>query len=555
MLKNMKIGTRLILAFSLIVILLLVNGGAAVITLRGLTAKFEDLVHDKLPKIEDTNQIIDHVNVIARANRNIYIFFDSKETVDKETARIAESRKIIVGIIEKLQKTIKDEKSKQALQNVLASREKYVVEVDKYVSWIQAANLVEAKNMLLTSLRTVQQEYISNIDTLIDMQSKLAEEATANASASSSRSTLLILVILGVAIVVSSGFAFLIIRSIVVPIARTVELADTMAKGDLTKKLDISQQDEVGKMATAMNTMSNQLRSIIGKVNNGVFELSSSSSELASVSQQLSTSAQEAANKSTAVAAAAEEMSSNIQSVSAAMEQSSSSVEMVASATEEMTATVSEIGESAAKARSVSETAVQHSQLTQEKVTALGESARKVGRVTETITEISEQTNLLALNATIEAARAGDAGKGFAVVANEIKELARQTAAATVEIKSQIDDIQNTTSSTIEDIEKISSIIIEINNVITGIASSVEEQTSATNEIANNISQASMGINEVNSNVAQNTMVVADITKNIAEISMDAKQVGTGSSQVQNKAMALSQLAHDLENLMKHFTV
>ena len=101
------------------------------------------------------------------------------------------------------------------------------------------------------------------------------------------------------------------------------------------------------------------------------------------------------------------------------------------------------------------------------------------------------------MNATIEAARAGEAGKGFAVVANEIKELARQTAAATVNIKDQISEMQNTTSITVADIEQISVVILEINNVINGIATAVEEQSAASGEIANNISQASLGIAEI----------------------------------------------------------
>ncbi len=174
---------------------------------------------------------------------------------------------------------------------------------------------------------------------------------------------------------------------------------------------------------------------------------------------------------------------------------------------------------------------------------ALGESARKIGRVTETITEISEQTNLLALNATIEVARAGEAGKGFAVVANEIKELAKQTAAATVDIKNQISEMQGTTTSTVADIEKISEVIVEINNVINGIVTSVEEQSAASSEIASNISQASQGIAEVNENVAQSTVVIADITRDVAGINQLSNQVGQGSSQVQASAQGLADLA------------
>jgi methyl-accepting chemotaxis protein len=101
-------------------------------------------------------------------------------------------------------------------------------------------------------------------------------------------------------------------------------------------------------------------------------------------------------------------------------------------------------------------------------MTALGELAKMIGKVTETITEISEQTNLLTMNA-IEAARAGEAGKGFAVVANEKKELTKQTPAANVDIKSQIDGMQSTTGSTIPDIVKISEIMLEINNMIAAL--------------------------------------------------------------------------------------
>ena len=554
MLKNMKIGTRLILAFSLLLVLLLINGGISYKIIEGLNNNVTNLAEDRMPKVELANDIIDNINLMARVLRNI-IIDTSKATQQAELPRIDMAQETIGKHIDDLKKTTKSKEGEAKIQTLSDARTGYNKVCDQYIGLVKTGDIDTARGMLLTTVRDVQKKYLTAGEEMINYQQNMAKEIAKNAQADAGRAETLILTLVLVAFVIGVVAALLIIRSITGPVALTAKLAETMAMGDLTAKLDIDQQDEIGHMAKSMNTTLKQLRSMIGEIITGINTLSTSSTDLAAVSRQLSSSAHETAEKSGTVATAAEEMSSNIHSVSAAMEQSSSNVGLVATATEEMTATVSEISRSAEKARDVSEKAVKQSQATSEKITALGESASKVGKVTETITEISEQTNLLALNATIEAARAGEAGKGFAVVANEIKELARQTAAATVDIKNQISDMQANTSSTIGDIENITEVISEINSVINSITTAVAEQSAATSEIAGNISQAAQGIVEVNENVAQSTVVIAEITKNIAEINQEAHQVGTSSSQVQASAQGLSDLSVQLQELMKKFKV
>ena len=189
----------------------------------------------------------------------------------------------------------------------------------------------------------------------------------------------------------------------------------------------------------------------------------------------------------------------------------------------------------------------------QKKLMSWDGAAQEVGKVTAVINEISEQTNLLALNATIEAARAGEAGKGFAVVANEIKELARQTAEATQDIRRIIEEIQGSTGATVDEIREVTSVIEEVSELITTVAAAIEEQTATTREIAGSVAQASHGIAEINENISQSSSVAGEISADIAEVSALAGELTESSSQVNNSAGDLGGLGERLKSIVLRF--
>jgi len=355
-------------------------------------------------------------------------------------------------------------------------------------------------------------------------------------------------------LILLSGTLFFVARSIIIPVLAARDMIHDIAEGegDLTKRLEV-RKDEIGELSGWFNVFVEKLHDIISQIQANLNILNKSTTYLSDLSGGLSSGAESASSRSASVAAAAEQLSSNMTAIAAASEQTSVNVNMVASATEEMSATVNEIAGNTAKARQITLQAVTKTTSASERMDELGGAALEIGRVTETITEISDQTNLLALNATIEAARAGDAGKGFAVVANEIKELAKQTAEATLEIRERIAAIQSSTDLTVSEMSEINVVINEVNDIVSTIATSVEEQSATTREIATNVSQAAIGISEVNENVSQSSSVSREIATEINQVSTLAESLRGDGDSLDKQSGGLSTLSEELSKIVKKF--
>jgi len=370
------------------------------------------------------------------------------------------------------------------------------------------------------------------------------------------------------------------------PIQQTNEMLSDIAKGegDLTARLAVVSHDEVGHLAENFNQFIEKLQGTIKNVAHNTSVLQGSADSLSSVSTQLSSSAEEMTSQSSIVATAAEQITANVEGVSgatvkmsenvgtiaAATEEMSTSVNNVATAIEEMTSSIQEVSKSCVRASQIANDASGQATGTSDLMNHLEEEAKEIGKVVRVINDIADQTNLLALNATIEAARAGEAGNGFAVVANEVKELARQTALATEEITKQVEGIQGKTLDAVGAIRQISTIIQEINDITTTIASAVEEQTVTTNEISRSVAGAALGAEDVTKNIQhlriniENQVVrsvkeaatgVNEVSKNIHGVNIAAQQTAQGASATDQVVHQITSLMHELNSVVGQFKV
>ena len=348
-------------------------------------------------------------------------------------------------------------------------------------------------------------------------------------NAAATGNSLALLLLSAVTMMLAAGTVFFLVRRLVVgPVAEAAVLADHIASNNLTADdIEVLANDEIGDASRALNQMKNNLQRVIQSIRATAEQVAASSEELSSTSQQITANSEETTAQAKVVSEAGVQVNTNLQTV--------------ASGAEEMNSTIGEIAKNATEAARVSGEAVGAAEAANRTVSKLGDSSVEIAKVIEVITSIAQQTNLLALNATIEAARAGEAGKGFAVVANEVKELAKQTAKATEEIKQKIGVIRENTGGAVEAIGGIKGVIDRISGISTVIATAVEEQSATTSEMSRNVTEAAQG--------------AATISDNIRGVAEAAQSTSTSVGEAQTATEHLAKMANQLRDLVGQFKV
>jgi methyl-accepting chemotaxis protein len=407
----------------------------------------------------------------------------------------------------------------------------------------------------------------SRLNFLLASQIKTMEEEQAEVGILSKRFRMIEWILLGVGLLLCALAGYVITRSITRPLRQAVDIANRLAGGDLTMKIETKGTDEAGQLLSAIHKMVSNLRKMVSELSSAADQLSASSQEMSAISSQMAASAEETDNQASVVASSAEqisvsvsstasateqagasvsgiasmteEMSStfanmvgfaiktseNVKTIAASSDQISSGVQSAASASEEMTASLNEVAKNTAQANLISQNANRRAEEIDAKMQALSSASKQIGKIVGVIRDIADQTNMLALNATIEAAGAGDAGRGFAVVAGEVKELAKQSAEATDEIAGQIEQIQASTNEAVMAIAEISKTITEIAAINESIAASVEEQSATANEISRTIAVNAVTVRNVAKSTGESSTSVTEFARLTEQCSATASEV------------------------------
>lgn len=331
---------------------------------------------------------------------------------------------------------------------------------------------------------------------------------------------------LGILIVGCTIFWFLTQRMLS-PVFGMVTRLEDIAQGeaDLTKRLEIETNDELGEMAHWFNTFADRLQDTFQAVGSQAIQVDDLCQKLEALGGELQDNIQQTSNRSQQVSDGGNEVSDNVEKASFGVS--------------EMESSISEISSNIHEVSAVARTAVDEANKTTSTVAELEESSGKIDNVLKVISSIAEQTNLLALNATIEAARAGEAGKGFAVVANEVKELAKETAKATDDVRKLVESIAASSHAAVDAIGNIGNIIRRIDDHQAAIAAAIEQQSATATSVSHTISRAKD--------------VTTTIHESIRDVAANALENSEHSQHLRDSASEMARAASSMKDVISKF--
>jgi methyl-accepting chemotaxis protein len=502
--SDLKIKTRLGAGFGLVLLLMLIMIATSISRFGAISNSTRGIVERDWPSASAAAAIDSAAREDARRVLALFIVTD-RALRAKSYERIDQDKKIIDAALASLDKLTDTPGEKALLAQIQAARAAYSVAFLKVADMVEGDDKDAAAELMNREAFPALDKLLELTDAMVRQQKADIDDGGQNATGHIDFSRTMMIVLGVVALLVSAALAVWITASITRPLEEAVDIAKSVAAGDLTTRIEVHSKDETGELLDALKHMNASLASTVHEVRRSTGTISRASSEIASGNMDLS----------------------------GRTESQASSLEQTASSMEELTSTVKQNADNARQANqlviSASSVATRGGELVAQVVDTMGsikDSSRKIVDIIGVIDGIAFQTNILALNAAVEAARAGEQGRGFAVVASEVRSLAQRSATAAKEIKVLIDD-------SVAKVDSGSAVVDEAGQTMGLIVTSVRQVADIMAEITSASQEQSMGIEQVNEAIAQ----MDEMTQQNAAL---VEQAAAAAQSMQDEAATLS---------------
>lgn len=538
--RSLNIAPRAGLGFGVLALMVFALGGFALLQMGNMRQQSDEVEKNWLPSVMAVGEMSQDLLRIRALTLRLVVNRDSQAVAENEQ-KILETKTGLYNAESLYEALIVLPEERVLFDRFKTEEQRYLQRQEQVVSLSKSNQLDEAIKVVNGEMNQLADEMAATLRELLSLNKASANKAASLAQGVFIESRSGVIGMILVAALVTIGLAVWLTRSIVLPLAQSLKVAQNVASGDLTGEITVSGKDEPARLQQALKGMQDNLRDTIRRI-------SESSNQLASASEELSCVTEDATR---------------------GLHQQSQEIEQAATAVNQMTAAVEEVASNAvatSQASRESDRIAQHgrAQVQQTVVsiealaddvtanaTQVEELAQKVygiSKVLDVIRSIAEQTNLLALNAAIEAARAGDAGRGFAVVADEVRALAHRTQQSTQEIEQMIGGIQQGTDQAVSSMQQSNSRARSTLEVAKSAGTALEE-----------IASAFTLINERNLVIAsaseQQAAVAREVDRNLMNIRDLAHQTSTGANQTSAASQELSRLAVGLNTMVARFSV
>ncbi|MBV4481606.1 methyl-accepting chemotaxis protein [Pseudomonas khavaziana] len=486
---DLKISTKLISSFLVVLALTAAMGGFAIHQLGAVNLAAQDIKGNWMPSMRAAAGMrFFAANYRLKENRHLATeIAEEKAQAEREAADARQQFETRMGTYEQLLSTDED---RQLLASVKSAWDAYLASSKQLLGFSRQNQEVQARGLLSGESKGHFDEVTSRLQKMVELNDAGATVAGDKGTALYENARLSIIAVLVAALLIGLGLAVFIARIISRPLRQAATAAEQLAEGNLNAHIEPGAKDETGMVLNAMRNMVGKLAHIIGEVRNAA-------DNLASASEQVSATAQSMSQATSEQAASVEETSASVEQMSASINQNTENAKVTDGMASKAAKEATEGGESV-----------------QQTVVAMKKIAQRIS----IIDDIAYQTNLLALNAAIEAARAGEHGKGFAVVAAEVRKLAERSQVAAQEIG-------ELSSSSVDMAEKAGKLLDEMVPSINKTSDLVQEISAASEEQAAGVGQINTAMTQLNQVTQQNASSSEELAATAEEMSSQAEQL------------------------------